>query len=257
MAKESRYNLPIDAIATIPPTDPLAFMAAKMGFKIGTNSSQKKVWQEQENWNWAFPLTFLDCEFKKYNHQLHVEGCEAIRPKYAVVRDIMTPEQCENMGIEYFNFDTIMRYAEEIEQYAENIIVVPKFDCVSDIPPQYILGRAMSQYGKFHLDMNLMQGRKVHLLGGSWKKIKAFLERYDNIVSFDCNSMWKVSTRGVFCWPDGKQQSLRDYQFKVTSPMYVSMMLSLNSIAFSLHEIFNTGLEKSKQRTNHKQPRLI
>jgi hypothetical protein len=213
----SRYKLPIDAIITIPPADPLAFMAAKMGFKVGTNSSQRKTWQHPENWNWAFPLTFLDCEFKKYNHELHLEACEILRPKYAVVRDIMTPEQCEEMEIEYFDFDTIMRFAEEIEPYAENVILVPKYDCLSDIPERFIIGRAMSKYGKFHLDMDLLTERRVHLLGGSWKKIRVFLETHDNIISFDCNAIWKQSKWGVFCYLDGKLGNLKE-QVQCTLP---------------------------------------
>lgn len=255
----SRYKLPVDAIITIPPTDPLAFMAAKMGFKVGTNSSQRKTWQHPENWNWAFPLTFLDCEFKKYNHELHLEACKILQPKYAVVRDIMTPEQCEEMGIEYFNFDTIMRFAQEIEPHTGNVILVPKYDCLSDIPQKYILGYSIpTKYAGTPLPVEMFRHRPVHLLGGSWKRIRALLEVHSNIISFDCNHLWRVSVYGSFCYPDGKQHSTKDISSQLTSPMYVAVLLSLNHIAYALHDIFETGEnEKKGDRKNEKQPKLF
>jgi hypothetical protein len=79
-------------------------------------------------------MTFIDCEFKKYDHEKHLTAIKANSPKYATVRDLMTKEQCDRASIEYFDFDTVMEWAYELEQYAENIIVIPKYNCIADIP---------------------------------------------------------------------------------------------------------------------------
>jgi hypothetical protein len=266
MSKNPRYNLPIDAIITIPPPNPLAFAVAKMGFLVGSHSSVKALVKDRERWSWAFGLAFIDCEFKKYNHQKHLVAIKANNPQYATVRDLMTKEQCEKDDIEYFDFDTIMKQAEQIEQYTDNVIVeqieqytdnvivIPKFNCLSDIPDKYILGYSIpTKYAGTPLPRELFRGRRVHLLGGSWKKQKEYIEYFDgDVVSFDNNNLWKVSVYGNFDWPNGDKGNLKDCGLdKVSSPMYTSVVISLGHIATELHRMFQTEATKPKNNNQN------
>jgi hypothetical protein len=237
----NRYILPIDAIFTIPPDNPLAYPAYKMGWKIGAHSSMGCLFKNQERWKWAFDITFLDCEYKKYNHDKHVAACKLHRPKYTTVRDLMTKKQCDEIDIEYFDFDTIMKFAEDIEPYTDNVIVIPKYDCLSDIPKQYMLGYSFpSKYGATPLSISEFLGWRIHLLGGSWQKQrKAIITMGKDIVSFDNNNLWKISRYGSFNLKGGKTGSLKKLRIDVTSPMYASVMLSLGGIASDLHTMQN------------------
>jgi hypothetical protein len=241
--KSPRYTLPIDAIISIPPSDPLAFMAARMGFKIGTHSSMRCLVENQQNWTWAFPMTFIDCEFKKYDHEKHLTAIKANSPKYATVRDLMTKEQCDRASIEYFDFDTVMSWACELEQYAENIIVIPKYNCIADIPDRFMLGYSIpTKYAGTPLPREMFCGHRIHLLGGSWKRQREHIQFFgSDVVSFDNNNLWKVSVYGNFDWRDGRKGNLKDIKCnEVSSPMYTSVAISLGHIATELHEMYSS-----------------
>jgi hypothetical protein len=240
--KSDRWTLPIDAVFTVDPINPLAAMAHKIGFQIGANSKMRSIANNPERWNWQFPLTFIDCDYKKYNHETHLKACESAKPKYATVRDIMTEAQCEAAGIEYFDFDTVMKFAQDLKRFTERVIVIPKYDCLGDIPDRYVLGYSIpTKYGGTPMPMSMFDGREVHLLGGSWKKQRGYITNPNcNVVSFDNNYEWKVSVYGNFCLPDGTVRSLKDYGLNTaSSPMYASMMLSLCNIATGLKEVFS------------------
>jgi hypothetical protein len=229
-------------IISITPTDPLAFLAARLGFMIGTNSGARCLVENPERYTWAFPVSFIDNEFKKYDHLAHLEAVRMHCPKYATVRDLMTPEQCERAGIEYYDFDAIMFWAEEIEQYAENVIVIPKWDCLDQIPERFILGYSIpTRYAGTPLPFEIFQNRRVHLLGGSWKRQRKLILQYrDCIVSLDNNNLWKKSVYGSFDYPDGKQSTLEQIGItQLSSPMFASVPLSLGHIANELHRIYS------------------
>ena len=71
------------------------------------------------------PTSFVDNEFKNYDHEHHKKVVGELSPKYATVMDIMTVEQCEQAGIKHYDFETVMRFAEDMENYCENVIVIP------------------------------------------------------------------------------------------------------------------------------------
>lgn len=233
-------------IISITPTNPLAFMAARLGFLIGTNSGQKCLVQEIERYTWAFPISFIDNEFKKYNHDEHMVAIKAHRPKYATVRDLMTLEQCGRAGIKYYDFDTVMTWAEEIERYAQHVIVIPKYNCLDDIPGRFILGYSVpTRYAGTPLPFEMFRDRYIHLLGGSWKKqIKYISFLQEDVVSLDNNDVWKRSVYGSFDYPSGQKGALYDLGITdLTCPMYASMTLSLGHIASKLHELYSEGGE--------------
>lgn len=149
----------------------------------------------------AYPLkepVFVDNKWENYDHEFHMKVVAQHRPKYCTVMDLLTKEHCEQLGIEYYDFDTIMRFAEEASIHAENVIVIPKYDCIADIPKEYMLGYSIpSSYGGTPLPFDKFLGHRIHLLGGSPKKQWEFYTQApDWVVSVDTNYINKLATFG-------------------------------------------------------------
>ena len=182
---------------------------------------------------------FIDNDYFHYNHKLHVEAVKKWKPKYCTVRDIMTEEQCQNAGIPFFTFSQIMDYANELQQYAENVIVIPKFDCIKDIPKNFMLGYSVpTSHGGTPLAFDRFKNRRVHLLGGSPKKQLAYYNAMpQEVVSLDNNYILKIANYGQAWFPEGTK-SLTDLGFGLlNNPLYVSLAISLGNFSAMFNKI--------------------
>ena len=45
----------------------------------------------------------------------------------------MSSDQCRKNDVEYYTFEQILEFAEEVDKYAENTILIPKYDCIDKI----------------------------------------------------------------------------------------------------------------------------
>lgn len=153
---------------------------------------------------------FVDNDYENYVHRVHLAAVKQFRPRYATVRDIMSKEQCQEAGISYFSMDRIMDWAEELSEYSDNVIIIPKIPVIDKIPEKYILGYSVpTSYGGTPLPTEAFKGRRVHLLGGSpnrqiayWSKLK------DEVVSIDNNYIHKMGVKGNLWLLDGRSVSL-------------------------------------------------
>jgi hypothetical protein len=190
---------------------------------------------------------FVDNEYADYDHALHLSVVQELRPTYATVRDVMTREQCRDAGIAYYPLDTILAWAEEIAQYAENVIVIPKYDCIADIPDQYMLGYSVpSSYGGTPLSVDLFRHRRVHLLGGSWKsQLEHLAALGDAVVSIDNNHIQLMARRfGQFDDGDGHMQQLQAIGCgSANNPRYAALALSFGMIAAKVNELHATSAQ--------------
>lgn len=191
-------------------------------------------------------VQFVDCLYTEYNHDLHLAQVAKHKPKYATVRDIMSKAQCEQAGIKYYPFDQIMKWAEELTQYAENVIVIPKYDCIEAIPPGFVLGYSIpTSHGGTPVPVDKFRGRRVHLLGGSPnKQIAYWAQLADEVVSLDNNYILKISAFGRAWYPDGTTKGLQEAGFGlVTNPLYIALAISLGNFA----AYFNKSGDKDAQ----------
>lgn len=180
----------VDIIYTFSGSNGSCCVAYHTGLLYGVRSTDKPCLMH--------PITFVDNNYKKYNHLKHLEFVKKIKPKYATVRDIMTPEQCQKLGIKYYSFKQILKFANELQEYAENVIVIPKYDVIDYIPDNFMLGYSViSSYGQTDIPLERFKNRRVHLLGGSpkhqyevWQKLKK------EVVSIDTNYINRVSYFG-------------------------------------------------------------
>jgi hypothetical protein len=236
-ALPGRRDLPLDAIFTSGsgPCCIAVLMGMAYGFQSGgTACANAKA-------NGYHKVAFVDNEYTAYRHDVHLRDVKEHRPKYATVRDAMTEEQCRAAGIEYFPLSRILDWAEELAEHADNVIVIPKYDCLDDIPEKFVLGYSIpTSHGGTPLSWERFKGRRVHLLGGSWSKQLSYLAALgDDVVSLDMNYVYKTAMWGSFVTPEGGTMALDDLGLgrRLTSPLYVALALSVDSIATKLKEV--------------------
>lgn len=194
---------------------PLCCAAMRCGWQYGVRSTDLAC-HTAEVWARHHP-NFIDNNFHEYDHRRHLAVIAYWEPRYTTVRDIMTPAQCDAAGIEFYSFGQIMEWAAELNEHAENVIVIPKtLDAIDKIPEQYMLGYSVpSTYGGTPLPTEAFKGRRVHLLGGSpakqlgyWQKLK------DEVVSLDNNYLLNISRYGSVLWSDGIARAFNDLTFR-------------------------------------------
>jgi len=103
----------------------------------------------------------------------------------------MSEAQCADAGIEFYELAQILDWAEELREHAENVIIIPKYDCFDAIPDHFMLGYSVpTSYGGTPLPIEMFKGRRVHLLGGNPEmQIQYFKAIPDSVVSLDNNQM--------------------------------------------------------------------
>jgi hypothetical protein len=121
--------------------------------------------------------------------------------------DIMTRDQCVAQNVAHHSFDQIMKWADDLSQLVENVIVIPKYDCIDEIPERFMLGYSVpTSHGSTPLHVDRFRGRRVHLLGGSWRRQLHFMAALGtDVVSFDHNYCNHISTWGEMYDPDGER----------------------------------------------------
>jgi hypothetical protein len=259
-ARPSSRVLPLDFIYTWGAPDATCCIAVQAGLKYGVRSTdyrRRGLCPYVTQWPDLHRIVFVDNEYADYDHALHLSVVQELRPTYATVRDVMTREQCRDAGIAYYPLDTILAWAEEIAQYAENVIVIPKFDCIDNIPDCHMLGYSVpSSYGGTPLSVDLFRHRRVHLLGGSWKKQLEHLAALgDAVVSIDNNYINRMAEFGQFDNGDGHMQRVQDVGCRSTNnPRYAALALSFGLIATKVNELHATSAQASIDAQSQEEP---
>lgn len=241
-AKPNPRNLPLDVIYTIQGGDGTCCLAVHAGLKYGIQSARYRLCPYCGMLSGRHAVTFIDNDYFHYNHQVHLAAVQELKPKYATVMDIMTPIQCVKDGIEHHSLPQILDWAYELDEYAENVIVIPKFDCLDQIPEQFVLGYSVpTSHGGTPLQPELFQGRRVHLLGGSWKKQLAYMAVLgDDVVSVDNNYVQHIAREfGSWITPDGESASVSSLLPDVINPRYVALAISFGNMGAKINELYS------------------
>ena len=240
-------TLPIDMFITgmMPP---YCCIAVTAGMSYGLRSTAR-VPTCVSLFNGRHDVQFIDNDFHDYDHAFHVNYVKQHRPRYATVRDIMTERQCQDAGIEFYTLAQVLEFADEMRQYADNVIVIPKFDCLYQIPADLVLGYSIpTTYGGTPLPIEAFQGRPVHLLGGSWKQQRNALEILgDDVVSVDNNQIQLLANAGSYYKHDGASGHLSELGIgQLTNPGVVAFALSAGGMAAGLKELMGEEIIKAE-----------
>lgn len=134
---------------------------------------------------------FVDIDWKKYDWLDYLLRIRAWKPVFAMVPDYMDSSQKEDMlqAVNDLKDAGVLRVG-----------VCPKFDgAIKDIPQNCVVCVSYpTRYAGFLPDATELLGREIHLLGGSPKKIRAYLENNKNlkIISWDSNYHSNISRFG-------------------------------------------------------------
>jgi hypothetical protein len=242
-AQPNPRNLPIDAIFTIS-SAPRCCVAVDAGFKYGRQTSSAMANGEilclYHDKKQGHEIVFLDNDYFNYSHAIHLECVKKYKPKYATVCDVMTRGQCAKDNITFRELDHILDWAEELAEYAENVIVIPKWDCIDRIPEKFMLGFSVpTSHGGTALPVEAFKGRRIHLLGGGWRAQLDYMAALgDDVVSFDNNYENVKCEYGQFALPDGEYKDLDDLiPFERTNGLLTSLTLGLGHIAAKVNEL--------------------
>ncbi|MGB1284904.1 MAG: DUF6610 family protein [Aggregatilineales bacterium] len=246
-AQPNPRNLNLDMIYTLQMADCTCCLAVQAGLKYGIQSATYRLCPYCGELSGRHKVTFIDNDYFNYQHDVHLKAIQELTPKYATVCDVMTPVQCKQAGIEHYSFDQILDWAEELDQYAENVIIIPKYDCLEQIPDKFMLGYSVpTSHGGTPLPPEAFTGRRVHLLGGSWKAQLAHMAILgDDVVSVDNNYILKQAQFGSFVYPDGESGQLTgDLNIpRIRNPRYVALAISFGHIAAKLNELYPQAVE--------------
>lgn len=172
----------------------LSQIAYDAGWKLGMRSDESTL---------DLPQVFIDIDYKRPDWQRHVEVVAKYRPKYATIPDLSESEVSEE------DVERALRQREELAQYCEIPLVVPKLaGQLAMLPPDVAIGYSVpSSYGGVKFGIwevaQYLEGRRVHLLGGSPKKqIEAYLQLspYSQVMSADGNYAQRQAVRFGEYW---------------------------------------------------------
>lgn len=193
----------------------------------------------------ARPIAFIDNDWHGYDHAAHVAAVSEFTPRYATTRDLVTKSQAAASGVEFYDLAQTLDMAAEIAQHTDNVILIPKYDCLDKLPEliegkRVVLGYSVtSGYGRTDLPATAFAGRPVHLLGGSWRNQRALLNVLgDDVVSLDQNQILKIAQYGASACGDGTVRNLSDLVVGVDSVVERSLDTSLAlSLTLIMHAV--------------------
>lgn len=237
-------TVPLDAVFSMGRFCSITLAAYEMGFLPGVISTSLASARDILAHRPGTRIGFMDNEWHGYDHAAHVRAVAEVRPKYATVRDVMTKAQCAAAGVDFYPLGQILEMAEEVAEHADEVIVIPKYDCLDEIPEKYVIGFSVpTSYGGTPMPASLLRGRRVHLLGGSWKNQRSYLDILGaDVVSLDNNHLLRVAEFGNFQYPDGSSGQLPALDARMPRTWQAAAILSLASIRDELNRRYGAGV---------------
>lgn len=178
-----------------------ANIAIEAGFKYGSQMPRKCYIDDPY---------FIDVNPKKLPKQpVYIARLRRYRPVMASVHD----------WFEERLLSTILLRAEEVAQYTERVILIPKVPGIRNLP-KFINGKLVvlgysvpTTHGKTDLPLEDFAGWPIHLLGGSpLQQVNLFkqLSKIADVVSVDGNYAHKMARRNQFFVWDGSATYARN-----------------------------------------------
>jgi hypothetical protein len=126
-------------------------------------------------------VDFIDIDWKNYNYKRHLEVVKRTTPLITVAHDVTKKSSLKR----------ILDQAEELSNYAQQVVIVPKDEKLGEdmefiIPKKFMFGYSVpTKYGGTRIPIKYFK-RKVHLLGGR-PDVQKKLSLQLDVFSLDCN----------------------------------------------------------------------
>jgi hypothetical protein len=187
-------------------------IAHELGYKIGVNSGG--------GYKTTLPIKMIDNNWMNYCHKTHLGLIKTHSPELATVQDIEDSAQIKSS----------LDMAEEILPFCSKVILIPKINCMTEITnfshnreEKILLGYPVGRYQDAdRLDYYLKSDLRIHLLGGSFKRIYRLYKELRSIVfSMDSNYVSRIAGFGKLCTvtcdrkPDSREvPSGKDFNYR-------------------------------------------
>jgi hypothetical protein len=244
-------NIPIKLILSMTGANVAEnLIAGRLGWHSGVISTHVQSWLRfMERFGSAKRLAFMDNPWHNYDHAAHVAALAAVKPESATVRDLVTREQAAEHGVPYYPISQTLEQAAEIAEHVDDVILIPKYDCLDELPERIggarvVLGYSViSSYGGTMLPITAFGGRPIHLLGGPWNKQRAYLNLMgDDIISLDNNYIVILSKYGRFFRGDGSMVKIESVVSDLNAFYFPCLVLSMAEIATATQMDFGTPI---------------
>ena len=230
-----------DIIYTIQGLDGTCCIAVQSGMKYGIQSRKLLKVCPYAQQSERHGVYFVDNHYKEYNHQMHLDVVMRFKPKYATTRDMIEERECVKLGIQYYDADQILSWADELAEHCEHVIIIPKSPgYIRLIPDRFIIGYSIpTRYGGSHFPIELITNHRIHLLGGSWKKQLYYLHKMrEQICSVDNNYIHHQARHGCFINPEGESFQLNAVGLGyLDNPRISALSLSFGAISRKIREL--------------------
>lgn len=169
---------------------------------------------------------FCDFPFTKQKKTFedHLEVVKKLEPAKAVAPDIQDGRELPE----------VLEMADELMNYSNEVIVVPKTVSPSKVPDKFTVGYPNQEdFGGSHTveAWEFRQARSVHILGGSPEKAAELAYYLKNVTSYDSNSAIKMALAPGKIW-----KGLHHWEKRPDLSAYERILRSLNNI----EEYFST-----------------
>lgn len=168
-------------------------VADAAGFLLGIRSGRQ---------SYGYKVQFVDIEYRRRNFEKHLKVVARYQPKYATVLDL-SDERVSEQDIE-----RAMKQYEQLSNYCQVPLIVPKLPGqIALLPDSVAIGYSiLTRYGGARYQLGELQGRRVHLLGGSPGEQMDIYKRLAgraDVMSADGNMAMGVARDFASYW-DGK-----------------------------------------------------
>jgi hypothetical protein len=177
--------MPIDLIYCAGGNNHLMTIASEAGWLLGARSDKLAYGHE---------ITFVDIHYRVPNWKRHLAYVQREHPTYAVVPDL------SETTVDTTDVTRALAQADELAQYCETPLIVPKLSGqLPLIPASYAIAYSVpSSYGGAQFGPWFLDGRRVHLLGGSpstQRRIYRYIRNRAEVMSADGNMAQKVLSK--------------------------------------------------------------
>jgi hypothetical protein len=173
-------------------------VAYEAGYMLGIRSGRG---------SYGYDVQFVDIDYQRRNFEKHLQVVARYRPKYATVLDLSDDETLSIYEIKQ-DVERAMRQYEQLSHYCQIPLIVPKLPGqIALLPAHVAIGYSIpTSYGGAQYELGELQGRRVHLLGGSpyeqMEKYKLLAVRAE-VISVDGNMAMKIAREYSEYWQYG------------------------------------------------------